>query len=373
MRDVLIGDGGAPASPLWRARCRLPARCSRGTMGSIMDGRERILAALRGEPVDSLPHIPISMMIAADTIGEPYGKYVLEAEVHARGQIEFARLYDVDHVSAISDPATEAADLGASVISYRDQPPAVDEENALLADKARLSSLKPADPGSGRRMSKRLEVIRLLKERIGGEKLVEGWVEGPLAESADLRGINRVMVDLIDDPPFVREMIAFVYENAMSFARAQVRAGADIVGVGDAASSLIGPELYGEFVLEWEKKYIATIHAMGALVRLHICGNTTPLFPQLSGVDADIVDLDSMASVARAREQMGGTRMLAGNIDPVRVLQDGTTRDVTEGLARCFAEAGGRHYAVNAGCEVPRRTPAANLRAMRDFARGRTE
>jgi MtaA/CmuA family methyltransferase len=338
-----------------------------------MNGRERILAALRGEPVDSLPHIPISMMIAADAIGVPYGKYVLDAEVHARGQVEFARLYDVDHVSAISCPTTEAADLGASIIYYPDQPPAVDEENALLADKTRLSSLAVADPGSGRRMSKRLEVIRLLKERIGGEKLVEGWIEGPMAESADLRGINRVMVDLIDDPGFVRELIAFVYENAMSFARAQVRAGADIIGVGDAASSLIGPELYGEFALEWEKKYIESIHAMGALVRLHICGSTNALFPQLAEVNADIVDLDSMASIAGAREQMGADRMLSGNIDPVRVLQDGTPAEVTAAFTRCFAEAGGRRYAVNAGCEVPRRTPPANLGAMRDFARSRRE
>jgi len=128
--------------------------------------------------------------------------------------------------------------------------------------------------------SKRLEVIRRLKERVGGEKLVEGWVEGPLAESADLRGINTVMLDLM----------AIIYENAMNFAREQVKAGADIIGVGDAASSLIGPELYRGVVLEWEKRYVEAIHCMGALVRLHICGDTNVLFPLLAEVKAIIVD-----------------------------------------------------------------------------------
>jgi MtaA/CmuA family methyltransferase len=336
-----------------------------------MSGKQRVLAALAGKEVDRLPHIPISMMIAADTIREPYGRYVLDAEVHARGQIEFSGLYDVDHVSAISCPTTEAADLGASVIYYPDQPPAVDEENALLADKARLLSLKVAEPGA--RMTKRLQVLRLLKERVGGEKLIEGWVEGPLAESADLRGINRVMVDLMDDPAFIQDLICFVYENAMSFAREQVRAGADIIGVGDAASSLIGPELYREAVVEWEKKYVDAIHSMGALVRLHICGNTNSLFPLLSEVKADIVDLDSMAVITDARSRIGAGRMLSGNIDPVRVLQDGTPADVTAAFERCFADAGGRFYAVNAGCEVPRRTPPRNLNAMRDFARSHRE
>lgn len=338
-----------------------------------MTGRERVLEALAGRPVDSLPHIPISMMVAADAIGEPYGRYVLEADVHVRGQIEFSGRYDIDHVSAISCPTSEAADLGAAIMYYPNQPPAVDEENALLADKAVLGRLKVADPGSGRRMSKRLEVVRRLKERVGREKLVEGWVEGPLAESADLRGINRIMMDLLDDPGFVRELMAFVFENAMSFARAQIGAGADIVGVGDAASSLIGPELYRDIVLEWEKRYIDTIHAMGGLVRLHICGNTNDLFPFLREVKADILDLDSMAVIASARREIGPNRLISGNIDPVRVLQDGTREEVTAGFETCFSDAGGTRYAVNAGCEIPRRTPPENLMAMRDFARTHRE
>jgi MtaA/CmuA family methyltransferase len=333
-----------------------------------MTGRERVMAAVRGEPVDRLPHIPISMMIAADAIHEPYGKYILDAEVHARAQVEFTGLYDIDQVAVLSCPTTEAADLGATVIYYPDQPPAIDEENALLADKAALLSLKVAEPG--KRMGKRLQVVRLLKERAGREKLVEGWVEGPLAESADLRGINRVMMDLVDDPAFVQDLIAFVYENAMSFARLQVEAGADIIGVGDAASSLIGPGLYRDAVLGWEKKYVDSIHAMGALVRLHICGNTNDLFPLLSEVKADIIDLDSMAMIAGARREIGQGRLLSGNIDPVRVLKDGTPRDVTAGFQKCLADAGGSFYAVCAGCEIPRGTPPENLRAMRDFARG---
>jgi MtaA/CmuA family methyltransferase len=338
-----------------------------------MNGRERILSAIRGEPVDSLPHIPISMMIAADGIGEPYGRYATEAAVHVRGQVEFAARWDIDHVSAISDPATEAADLGARIVFYPDQPPAIDEEHALLSGKEALLALRTVDPGAGKRMGKRLEVIRRLSEQVGKEKLVEGWVEGPMAESADLRGINTIMMDLVDDPGFVRDLMAFVFENAMRFAGEQVRAGADIIGVGDAASSLVGPELFRDVVCDWEKKYIDRIHEMGGLVRLHICGNTNAIFPFLADVKADILDLDSMAVMADAREKIGAGRLLSGNIDPVRVLRYGTPAEVTAGFARCFADAGGGAYAVNAGCEIPRGTPAENLRAMNEFARDHRE
>ncbi len=334
-----------------------------------MTGRERLLAAIRGERTDSLPLIPISMMVAAEEIGEPYGRYVFDAATHVRGQVAFAHAYDVDHVSAISCPTSEAADLGASIICYDDQPPAVDEENALLLDKGRLASLKAVDPGSGRRMSKRLAVIEGLRSEVGALKAVEGWIEGPIAEGCDLRGINRVMTDFYDDPVFVRDLLSFVFENAMGFARAQVRSGADVMGVGDAAASLVGPELYREFVWPWEQRYVRALHDMGVAVRLHICGDVRAILPMLGELHADILDLDSMVPVGMARAKTGGRQLLAGNVDPVRLVKNGTAELVTGELAKCLAESAGGPYAVSAGCEVPRRTPRENLRAMRAFAR----
>ncbi len=334
-----------------------------------MTGRERLERAMRGEATDSLPLIPISMMAAADLIGEPYKHYILDPAVHARGQAAFAERYDIDHVSVISCPTTEAADLGAEIIYYDNQPPAIDESRALLADKSRLRGLKVPDPGAGRRMAKRLETVRRLKGAVGSEKLVEGWIEGPLAQSCDLRGINTVMLDFYDDPVFVRDLIAFVFELEMTFARAQVEAGADIIGVGDAAASLVGPAIYRDFVWEYEKKYVASLHAMGVPVRLHICGNINALLAMVGEVKADILDLDWMVPVRDARRDTGAKQLLSGNIDPVAVLYQGEPADVTRGLEECFAQAGRHRYASCAGCEIPRGTPPANLDAMRAFAR----
>jgi MtaA/CmuA family methyltransferase len=334
-----------------------------------MNGRERMLAAVRGQPTDSLPHVPISMMIAARTIGERYGAYVRDPRVHARGQVAFAEAWDIDHVSAISDPTSEAEDLGARVIWYEDQPPAIDERAALLADKGALARLAPISPGP--RMTKRLETLRLLRELVRGERMVEGWIEGPAAEACDLRGINTFMMDMLEDPGFARDLLAFVFENAMAFARLQRDAGAEIMGVGDAASSLVGPEQYRELLWTEQRRFVEALHGMGLLVRLHVCGDVGPLLPMLAEVPADQTDLDSMVSIADARAAFGPRRLIAGNIDPVRVLRNGTPADVESALQRCYDEAREGGYAVNAGCEVPRDTPAANLTAMRDFARGR--
>jgi uroporphyrinogen-III decarboxylase len=207
-----------------------------------VNGSERILAMLDGRPVDSLPFMPITMMFAADHDGIKYLEYATDCRAQAAAQLRVAEDFDIDYVSVISDPACEAADCGAQVKFFPNQPPAIDEGNALLADKGRLSCLKAPAPADGRRMNNRLKALALLKERAGNDKLVEGWVEGPCAEAADLRGINNLMMDFCDDPEFISEIFEFVLNVEIAFGKAQVAAGADLIGIGDAAASLVGPK-----------------------------------------------------------------------------------------------------------------------------------
>jgi MtaA/CmuA family methyltransferase len=213
-----------------------------------------------------------------------------------------------------------------------------------------------------------VQAAALFRERVGTEKLIEGWIEGPCAEAADLRGINRLMTDFFDDPPFVRDLFEFCIEMGLQFARAQFDAGTELIGVGDAAASLVGPQIYHEFVLPYERRLIDGLHAMGARVRLHICGNIGRIVEDIGTLGCELVDVDSMVPLARCREAMGPDQVLTGNLDPVKILRNGTPESITEALRECHRQAGDR-YIVAAGCEVPRDTPEANLRAMCEFAR----
>jgi MtaA/CmuA family methyltransferase len=333
-----------------------------------MTGHDRILATFQGAPVDSLALMPITMMFAADQIGVPYGQYAADHNKLVEAQVRTAEKFDFDYVSCISDPAREAADCGAAIQFFDNQPPAVDEVKALLADKNRLRTLEAPDPLSGRRMHDRVQAAAMFRQRVGGQKLIEGWIEGPCAEAADLRGINRLMTDFFDDPPFVRDLFDFVLAMGLEFARAQVDAGADLIGVGDAAASLVGPQIYEEFVRPYEKKLVDGLHAMGTRVRLHICGNIRRILPGVGSLGCEMVDIDSMVPLAQARQEMGPKAVLAGNIDPVKTLRNGTPESVTSAIAECHRQAGSR-YIVGAGCEVPRDTPEANVWALTAYAR----
>ena len=332
-----------------------------------MTSRERVLGHLEGRPVDQLPLMPITMMFACDQIGARYREYCTDYRVLTEGQVRTAEAFGFDYVNTMSDPAREAADCGATVEYFQEQPVALIEDQALLGDKAKFVSLKIPDPLGGGRMHNAIKAVALLKERVGKEKIVEGWVEGPIAEAADLRGINTVMMDFFDDPQFVRDLFAFVVEMELRFAREQVRAGADIIGVGDAAASLVGPKIYEEFVWPYEKKLVEGIHGLGAKVRLHICGNTRRSLREMGKLSCDIVDLDSLAPLSEAREQMGPNQILLGNLNPVAVLRNGNPSIVSEAIAECHRQGGSR-FIVGAGCEVPRDTPVENFRALCDYA-----
>ena len=332
-----------------------------------MTSRERVLAHVAGRPVDRLPLMPITMMFACDQIGARYRDYCTDYRVMVEAQIRTAEAFGFDYVNSMSDPAREAADCGAVVEYFDQQPVALVEDQALLADKTRLASLKIPDPLGGGRMHNSLKGLALYKERVGKEMIVEGWVEGPVAEGADLRGINTLMLDFFDDPVFVRDLFAFVIEIELRFAREQLKVGADLIGVGDAAASLVGPDIYDEFVWPYEKKLVDGIHALGGKVRLHICGNTRRILEGMGKLGCEIVDLDSMAPMSEARQQMGPKTILLGNLNPVAVLRNGDAAGVTAAIAECHRQAGAP-FIVGAGCEVPRDTPAENLRALCAYA-----
>ncbi len=333
-----------------------------------MNGRERLLTFLAGDPVDSLPLMPITMMYAADHAGVKYGQYATDFRALVDSQIAVADAYDFDFVSCISDPAREATDCGAQVAVFEDQPPAIIETNALLADKSNLATLTVPDPHAEGRMVDRVRAAALFRERVGDRKLIEGWIEGPCAEAADLRGINTLMMDFFDDPDFVRRLFEFALQMGIRFARAQVEAGVDLIGVGDAAASLVGPEFYREFVWPYEKRLVDELHALGTRVRLHICGNTSSILEPMGQLGCDIVDLDFMVSMDKARQAMGKNQILLGNIDPVRSLRGGTPETIRAAIAECHRQTRPR-YIVGAGCEIPRATASANVRALTEYAR----
>jgi MtaA/CmuA family methyltransferase len=325
-----------------------------------MNSLERYRGVLRGVPVDYLPRVPILMHFAAVYIGSNYARFASDYRVLVQANATCAREFGFDQLSCISDPYRETQGFGAA-IEYVEN--GVPRSTHPLAESKNLSALLRPDPLQSQRMHDRVQAVEVYKQRLAGRYSILGWIEGPAAEAADLRGVQRFLVDLVKDKPFAGALMDLCVDVGIAFARAQVTAGADTVGIGDAIASQVSPGIYEALIQPRERRLIRAIRDMGAYVKLHICGNITHLLPGLADLDIDILDVDHMVDMSTVRRQMGTRVALTGNIDPVSGVYAGTPASIRETIARVYEQVG-NPYMVNAGCEIPVHTPPENLRAL---------
>jgi len=340
-----------------------------------MTSKERIYAILKGGSYDRPAVTPIFMAWSANFIGRTYRDYYLDGDVLVQAQLAVTRAFNLDQISAISDPWREASAYGMKFEYPEDG--VGKPKDVLIKAYDDISKVQPLDIENAERTKQRIESVRKMawhglpaRENtakmavpLGQTHSVLGWVEGPMAEYADLRGVENTMMDLIDKPEIFIKAGRVIIQNAIVFAVAQVRAGADMIGIGDAAASLIAPNMYKEFVLPLEQKLIAAIHEAGAAVKLHICGNIKNHISYMAQSGADIIDVDWMVPLAKARELVGPEVKLCGNFNPAGVLFEGSPQDVAEAARQCL-KAGGYKFILMPGCEVPPATPEQNIRAF---------
>ena len=326
-----------------------------------MTPKERIYAILNGQPCDRTAVTPIFMAWAAHFIGRTYRDYYLDGDVLAEAQLAVTKAFHLDQVSAISDPWREASAYG---VEFEYPPEGVGKPaGTLIRNVEDIKKIGPLNPFDHSRMKQRIDSVARMAETVGQTHSVLGWVEGPLAEYADLRGLEAAMMDLMDRPELFEQAAETLVQNAIRFAQAQIRAGADMIGIGDAAASLIGADLYRQYVFPFEKKLIDGIHEAKAAAKLHICGNINAIIAQMARTGADVVDVDWMVPLTQARERVGAEVTLCGNFDPSGVLLQGTPESVAEAAKSCICDGGDR-FILMPGCEVPAGTPDANIRAF---------
>lgn len=329
-----------------------------------MNSYERVMNRFEGKPVDRLPNFNLIMMLGAKMTGVTFGEYVSNYRHLVDAAFMCHEQFGIDMVCAISDPMREAEGLGAKVIISDDcVPHSPVRRIQKLSD---IDTLKVVDPSSSWRMNDRLEAIRLMKQRGGKDVPVVGWIEGALAESCDLMDMQEVFMNLLDEPEPIRQMMDVCMEQCLLFAKEQIKAGADIIGLGDAASSLIGHSLYEEFALPYQQKMIQAIHEMGAKVKLHICGNVNPVLDLIAQTGTDMIDLDYMVDIEKAAEILPENCCISGNFNPVTIMFQGTPEDVKAEVRRCKKIRNRNRNFIAAGCEIPRDTPMENLMAMKE-------
>ena len=309
---------------------------------------------------------PILMHFAARFGGRTYAEFASDYRVLVDCNLRALDYFDTDMVGLISDPYRETSAFGARIEYIAEGVPRC--LDTIIRNLDDVRALARPDVHKSERTRDRIEGAALYQKHLQGTVPVYGWIEGPLAEACDLAGIGEMLGALLTDPDFSRALMDKCTITARDFSHAQIEAGCDIIGIGDAVCSQISRRTYDAFVKERHREIIEFIHAKNARVKMHICGDITHLLPSLRELDIDILDLDWKVDMDAAHGVLGDRVIRCGNINPVDI-QFKTEHEISALAGDLVRGEAGRRFILSGGCEITVDTPHANVQAMRKASR----
>ncbi|MFC2015353.1 uroporphyrinogen decarboxylase family protein [Chloroflexota bacterium] len=335
----------------------------------MMTNRERFFAAMNGEEADRVPLFPLLMFLAVDRAGISYRQYAMDGQALTEAQLLVQERYDLDAITVCSDAFPVSADLGGDIVHLEDNPPYL--RRPLITSTSDLERLRRPDPlARDGRMGDRVRAAAAMARAVSGEVATLGWIDMPLAEACSVCSVSEFMMLLMDDPAGAHRILTFLTEIVIDFALAQVEAGVDMIGAGDAVAFLVSAATYEEFALPYERQVCQAIHDAGSLVKLHICGDTTHLLDKTVESGADLFNVDHMVPLVRARDAYGARgKCFKGNLDPVAHVMQASSAQCEAMAHECIDVAWGTNYMLSAGCEIPAETPDEVFRAFCDAPR----
>jgi uroporphyrinogen decarboxylase len=236
---------------------------------------------------------------------------------------------------------------------------------ATLADARAYVAPDPEAPG-------RLGALPDLVHRYKGRRAIIFHQRAAFMWSAYLMGMENILLGFLTEPDKVELVMDKVLEANLRLARRAVRAGAEIIVLGDdyAANSgpLMGREIFDHFILPRLKRMVDTIHDEGAFCVKHSDGNIDCLLEPIVAAGPDglnPIEPGAGMDLKQVKAQVGGRIALLGNIDCAHLLPHGTPAQVREAVRQAIEDAGrGGGFMVTSSNSIHSSCRPENLLAM---------
>lgn len=335
-----------------------------------MNGRQRTLAAICGEPHDRTPVSQHNFWFAARRAGLSMHEFRSDPDKAAQALADAAYDLGYDCIVIDFDTCTLAEAMGVGV-EFPDDEPARGVRPAVESLRE-VPQVPLPDPERDGRLPLWLETTRRLRAKVGMELAIMGRADqGPFGLLFLLRDSQKFLMDLLEEDEAV---IDAALEHCMlagaAFGRAQLAAGADLTSIGDSAAgqSVVSPRVYRRFAQPFEKQYR---ERLGGPLSLHICGKTDQIVREMAATGAEILELDHCNDLEAAFAAIPAETCVFGNIDPSSVLMQGTPAMVIERSRQAIeaARKANARFVLCPGCALGANTPAENIAAMTEAAR----
>ena len=231
-----------------------------------------------------------------------------------------------------------------------------------------LKKYQPPDPQADDVLGHLPEVIKRYK----GTKAVTAICRDAFFNPAFLRGTSRFLMDMIDNPGLVHQLIEVALSYDIPAMQRMVAAGVDVVVFGDdyadKNSTLMSPKHFREFILPGLKRCVDAAHEAGAYVVKHTDGNIMPIIDMIveTGIDAlNPLEPQAGMDIGLVKERYGNRIALVGNIDCGYLLSQAPVdevRSVTRRTIEIASPGGG--YLLSSSNSIHSSVKPENFMAM---------
>ncbi|MBW2428197.1 MAG: hypothetical protein JRF56_04505 [Deltaproteobacteria bacterium] len=342
---------------------------------SFLQGLQRFEKAMNGLP-DRVPLCAQLHEFAMNEIGTTAREFYTTPEILTSATLAIQAKYGIDVPVLDYDVYNIEAEAIGQTIKFSDiAMPDVDRSQPLIRDRDDLSKIRTPDFESDGRLMQVIEMNKLFRSLIGGEADTTIQFCAPFSLAANIRGIERLIMDIYADPNFARDLFDRITEELLApwivrlkteFPLAQSICGSDaiaslpivnieilkkwIVPYIERLRDLCGPQVYvpnwvGESLLDNPQEM------------LDLKGQVCPGF--VEGQDPDVEKLGPKFYKKYAEEN--GLPLILGI--GAAFLATATPAQVTQRVQR-YIDVGGKNgrFALYL-CNLGATTPADNVRA----------
>jgi len=236
---------------------------------------------------------------------------------------------------------------------------------ATLAD---ARAYTPPDPAAPHRLGKLPDLVARYK----GKRAICFHHRAAFMWSAYLMGLDNLLMNMVAEPELVELTMHKVLEANMGVVRRAIRAGAEVIILGDDYAGNNGPMMspghFRQFILPPLTKMITMIHEEGALCIKHSDGDLYLLLDMIVSAGPDGINpIEPVAGMElkRVKELVGHKVCVTGNIDCARLLPHGTPDEVRASVRQAIRDAApGGGYMLTSSNSIHSSCNPENFKAM---------
>jgi uroporphyrinogen decarboxylase len=337
-----------------------------------MTGRERFESILRGMAPDRIPFVPSVYEHGAALICKPPSLVCRDTALMARAALAAYNTYKLDLVTVGIDCYNVEPEAWGCELSYNAEFAVPGILTHPLGEQPRLDvrGLEVPRPGNRNRLQIVADASGRVRREIGDQVWVYGIMSGPFSQAVELRGFEKLLQDMIEDPDEVDRLMAKTAALCLEQGRRFAESGCGAyMAESWAALPLISPDIFHRFAVPFHRQIIAALRAEldAPPPAVIMGGDTSILVDFLLEAGSAYMVADYNTDFEHIRKRIAGRDMIVRGCVDTKLVEVGDWPAITGGVQELARKKGDMiNFIWGCGC-VSQDTPPDHVLRFKEI------